>query len=82
MLLRFRTIKRDGDTKLDGERIVPLRGVRCDVLAGRQLQHGRVLSFAQMRQQNDPPVRKLKRIMMNVRLVLVDLPEHSHSCPS
>ena len=51
------------------------------VLAGRQLQHGRVLTFAQMRQQHDLPVRKLKRIMMNVRLVLVDLSEHSHPMP-
>ena len=60
---------------------MPLRAVHCDVLMGRQLQHGRVLSFAQMRQQHDFPVRKLKRIMMNVRLVLVDLSEHSHPMP-
>ena len=43
-----------------------------------QLQHGRVLTFAQMSQQHDLAIGELQRIMMDLRLVLVDLPESSH----
>jgi hypothetical protein len=43
-----------------------LRVVHRDARAGRQLQHGRALTFAQMRQQDDFSVGELKGIMMNV----------------
>ena len=48
----------------DGKRVVLLRVVSGDTRAGRQLQHGRVLTFAQLRQQDDLPVGKLKGVMM------------------
>ena len=46
---------------------------------GRHLQHGRALTFAQLRQEDDLPIGKLKRIMMGVGLVHVDLPKLSHA---
>jgi hypothetical protein len=61
-----RATRRDGDDWLHDERIVPLRVVRCDSRECRQLQHGSVLTFAQMRQQDDFSVGKLKGVMMNV----------------
>jgi len=45
---------------------------------GRQLQHGRALAFAQPVEQNDLPVGKLKRFVMSVRVVHVNLPEAGH----
>jgi hypothetical protein len=46
--------------------------------AAWQLQHGRTLTFAQLRQKDDPPDAKLKLVMMSIRPVLVDLLELSH----
>jgi hypothetical protein len=45
---------------------------------GRQLQHGRVLAYAQASEQHDLPVGELKGIMVRVRIVQVHLPETSH----
>jgi hypothetical protein len=70
-----------GNDRLHGERIVPLRVVHRDAWAGRQLQHGRALTFAQMRQQDDFSVGELKGIMMNVWPALVDLLELRHRVP-
>jgi hypothetical protein len=42
---------------------------------GRQLQYGRVLTFAQSRQQHDLPVRKFQRVVMCVRFIELDLTE-------
>jgi hypothetical protein len=56
----------DADDRLHDERVVPLRVVHCDRRADRQLQHGSVLTFAQMCQQDDLSVWKLKGVMMNV----------------
>ena len=64
-----------GDGQLDDERIVPLRVVHCDTRVRRHLQHGRTLTFAQLRQQDDLPVGELHGIMMDFGLVLVDLPD-------
>jgi hypothetical protein len=61
-----RATRRDGNDWLHDERIVPLRVVHCDTRARRQLQHGSALTFAQMRQQDDFSVGKLKGVMMNV----------------
>jgi hypothetical protein len=58
--------RRDNDYGLHDERIVPLRVIHCDTRKRRQLQHGRVLTFAQMRQQNDFSVGELKGVVMNV----------------
>src|SRR5579862_2538053 len=44
----------------------------------RQLQHCRRLPRHQARQQHDLAVWKLKRVVMNVRLVDIDLSETSH----
>jgi hypothetical protein len=52
--------------RLHDERIVPLCVVHCDAPERRQLQHGRALTFAQMRQQDDFSVGKLKGVMRNV----------------
>jgi hypothetical protein len=43
-----------------------------------QLQHGRVLTYAQTSEQHDLPVWELKRIVMYTWLFLVDLPEPGH----
>ena len=42
------------------------------------MQHCGVLTFAQVRQQDDPPIRKLKGVMMGVRLTFVDLSKPCH----
>jgi hypothetical protein len=41
----------------------------------RQLQNAGRLAFGQQREQQDAPIRKLKRIMMRRRLFFVDLAE-------
>src|SRR5262249_25661018 len=41
----------------------------------RQLQHGRALTFTQARQQHDLAAGELQRIVMNMRLVHMDLSE-------
>jgi hypothetical protein len=41
----------------------------------RQLQNGRCLPLAQMRQEDLGAIRELQRIVMAVRLVLVDMAE-------
>ena len=41
----------------------------------RQLQYGRVLTFAQSRQQHDLPIRKFQSVVMYVRLIELDLAE-------
>ena len=61
-----RATRGDDDYGLHDDRIVPLRLVHCDTRKRRQLQHGRVLTFAQTRQQDDFSVGKLKGVMMNV----------------
>jgi NAD(P)-dependent dehydrogenase (short-subunit alcohol dehydrogenase family) len=47
-------------------------------LACRQLQHGRILAFAQLGDQHDPSAGEFQRIMMHVGVVRVDVPEPSH----
>jgi hypothetical protein len=47
-----------------------------------QLQHRRALTFAQLGQQHDRSVRKLKGIMMDVWPALVHLLELRHRMPS
>jgi hypothetical protein len=64
--LALRATKRASDTRLHGKRILPLRDVQANARAGRQLQHGRVLTFAQMRQQHDLAIGELQGIMMDV----------------
>jgi hypothetical protein len=43
----------------------------------RQLKHGRVLAFAQPREQDDLSIRKFQRVVVRRRLFLIDLPEPS-----
>jgi hypothetical protein len=43
--------------------------------AGRQLQHGGVLASGQFRHHNDLAVRQFQAIMVDVALLLIDLPE-------
>jgi hypothetical protein len=45
---------------------------------GRQLEHRRVLAFAQPGEQHGLPVRELQRFVMHVRLAHVDLPEQRY----
>ena len=45
------------------------------------MQHGGVLTFAQLRQQDDLAVRELKGVVMDVRPILVDLLEFGHPVP-
>ena len=52
--------------RLHDERIVLLSLVDLDALKRRQLQNGRALAVAQMRQQDDFSVGKLKGVMLNV----------------
>ena len=53
-------------------------GARDGRLDGRQLQHGRVLAYAYTSEQHDLTIGELKRVVMHVRLLLLDLPEPSH----
>ena len=46
---------------------------------GRELQHGRLLTCAEMREQHDLAVGKLQRIMMRAGIVHVYLTESRHS---
>jgi hypothetical protein len=43
-----------------------------------QLQHGRVLVSSQFRHQDDLTVRQFQSIMVDIRLVLIDLPKSRH----
>lgn len=43
-----------------------------------QLQHGCMLTYAQMREQHDLAIRELNGIMVRTWIVQVDLPEPSH----
>jgi hypothetical protein len=45
---------------------VPLRDIHCDTWVRWQLQYSRVLAFAQLRQQHDFSIGKLKGVMMSV----------------
>jgi len=47
----------------------------CGARRSRQLQHGRVLAFAQPGEQNDLSIRKFQRVVVRRRLFLIDLPE-------
>jgi hypothetical protein len=60
---------------------LPLRVIRGDASAHWQLQHGRQLTFAQIRQQDGFSVGKLKGIVMDVRPIRVDLSKLRHSMP-
>jgi len=42
------------------------------------LQHGRVLASSQFRYQNDLTVRQFQSIMVDIRLVFIDLFKPSH----
>src|SRR5262245_9819730 len=66
------------DTLLFYECIVTLRLVRCCQKKRRQLQHGRVLAFAQLRKQNYLSIGKFESVTMNVPFAFVDLPELRH----
>ena len=46
---------------------------------GRELQHGRPLTCAEMREQHDLAVGKFQRIMMRAGIVHVHLTESGHS---
>jgi hypothetical protein len=46
---------------------------------GRELQHGRLLTCTEMREQHDLAVGKLQRIMMRAGIVRVHLPESRHA---
>jgi hypothetical protein len=48
------------------ERTDPLRFVCGHRRSDGQLQHGGLLTFAQLRQQHDPPIRELKGVMMGI----------------
>ena len=52
--------------------------VRREKRTGWQLQHSRSLALAQLRQQHGLTVGKLQRIMMDIRLALVDLAKLGH----
>src|ERR1700730_5163855 len=43
-----------------------------------QLQHARALAFAQSPEQHDLPAGEFERIVIHVRLVVVELPEPRH----
>jgi hypothetical protein len=62
----FRPGDQTCDDRLHDERSLPLRIVHWDTRTRWQLQHGSVLTFAQMRQQDDFSVWKLKGVVMNV----------------
>src|SRR4029078_6786211 len=47
--------------------------MHCDRRKRRQLQHGRVLTLAQLPSQDDLPIGKFQSVMMNVWLVFVDM---------
>src|SRR6266536_5323717 len=59
-----------------------LRGLVGSARGGRQLQDGRALTSAQSREQHDLPAGEFERIVIHVRLVVVDLPEPSHFFPN
>src|SRR5262249_15857658 len=67
------------DQMLSGQPIVVVLLRASGLLRGRQLQHGHVLPFDQPRDENDLAARQLERVVMDVRLVHVDLPEACHS---
>src|SRR5215472_11874206 len=48
----------------------------------RQLQHGCLLPFAQEGQKKSPPVRQFERIMVHMRLVMIDLAKNCRLVPS
>src|SRR5947209_15266362 len=50
-----------------------LVGLDCDLRRGRQLQHFRALAFTQTREQHDLAAREFQRVMMDVRLIVIDL---------
>src|SRR6266851_2333530 len=51
-------------------------GRRCRLRG--QLQHCRMLTYAEMREQHDLSIGELKGIMVRTRIVQVDLPEPRH----
>ena len=46
-----------------------------------QLQHGCVLASGQFRHQDDLTVRQFEGVMVDVGLLLIDLPEPGHLVP-
>jgi hypothetical protein len=68
------------DHQLRNERVA-FRYLNFDRRVCRQLQYRRSLTFAQMCQQDDFSVRKLKGVMMTVWLAPIDLLELGHPVP-
>jgi hypothetical protein len=56
-----------------------LRTVQNDIGAGRQLQDGRELAFAQLRQQDGFSVGELKGIMTKLRHLVPEPPGNDHT---
>src|SRR5205085_2568903 len=52
-----------------------LRGLDFGLGGGGQLQHFRALAFAQTREQHDLTAREFERVMMHMRLIVIDLAE-------
>src|SRR5262249_62396648 len=50
--------------------------------SGRQLQHNCMLPLAQSGDEHNLPVRELERVVMYVRLILIDLPEARDFLPN
>ena len=68
--------RRSCETESAGQRDPFLgRRFRCSSRLCRKLEHCCLLIFKQVSQEHDLPVWKFQRIMMCVRVVLVDLPE-------
>src|SRR5260370_4354946 len=81
-IMRTARQARSSAARLSDERIalLPLRCVH-KARRSRQLQHGRVLAFAQPGEQHGLPVGELQRIVMHIWLSDVDLPEPIHFPP-
>src|SRR5215468_3121351 len=50
-------------------------------LSGRQLNHGRILSRPQTREQDTPPIGEFQRVVVRMGVAQVDLPELGHARP-
>src|ERR1700676_1041720 len=74
------TYRRVSASADDGNPLLLLRFLRR-ARSSWQLQHSRLLTHAEPGEQHNLPVGELKRVVMHVRLLLLDLPEPSHFPP-
>jgi hypothetical protein len=66
-----------GGCRLEGEiQLMPLRRFMANAVRDRKLQYRCMLAFAQTRYGHDLTARELEGVVMHIRLILVDLPEH------